>query len=310
MQLVAPRTTQTTTNLTRKFSPVRGYQRRRGFHMIANMPRNNSKTSAQEQKDKWVGRVDWSQLGDQLIQQFFRRKLLVSTHPPFSLSGLVGQGSLFGGMFGERSARRMSPSARHKQSLLQQANNPGFRSGISLFPQRRSRRGNRVLCAWAHPCLMTRRADDEMGMPVSRVLGSIGQCWPVLASVGQYHHTRLIALLALSLQPLFWGHLFVRILQTAAVPFNLMHHHQHHPTLLALQWLQNVCQVLICSGQPFWLCGSQIFLFDKTQSQMILPQLHQWWILLTHNAGFTILWGMMMMMMMMMMSLSGGGDPP
>ena len=142
----------------------------------------NSKTSAQEQKDKWVGRVDWSQLGDQLIQQFFRRKLLVSTHPPFSLSGLVGQGSLFVGMFGERSARRMSPSARHKQSLVQQANNPGFRSGISLFPQRRSRRGNRVLCAWAHPCLMTRRADDEMGMPVSRVLGSIGQCWPVLGS--------------------------------------------------------------------------------------------------------------------------------
>ena len=43
---------------------------------------------------------------------------------------------------------------------------------------------------------------------------------------------RLMALLALTLQPLFWGHLFVRILQTAVVPFNLMHHHhQCHPAL-------------------------------------------------------------------------------
>ena len=54
------------------------------------------------------------------------------------------------------------------------------------------------------------------------------KCWPVPPPSS----SRLMALLALSVQPLFWAHLFVRILQTAVVPFNLMHH--HHPTLLAL----------------------------------------------------------------------------
>ena len=56
-------------------------------------------------------------------------------------------------MFGELSARQMSPSARHKQSLVQQDRNPGFHSGnlyflwgaaaeeIVRFPRRKRRRG-------------------------------------------------------------------------------------------------------------------------------------------------------------------------
>ena len=79
---------------------------------------------------------------------------------------------------------------------------------------------------------MSRREADEMGMPVSRVL----------ASPPHPPSTRLMELLALPVQPLFWAHLFVRILQTALVPFNLMHHHPTPPLLLALQWLLNVCQ--------------------------------------------------------------------
>ena len=68
---------------------------------------------------------------------------------------------------------------------------------------------------------------------------SVGQC-PVPPAPAPAT-PRLMALLAVALQPLFWGHLFVRILQTAVVPFNLMHH-QPTSSCLALQWLQNVCK--------------------------------------------------------------------
>ena len=79
-----------------------------------------------------------SELTAQWIQQLFRqRKLLVPTHPPFlfqvGCAIFVGQGSLSGGMFGERWARRMSPSSLHKQSLVQQESNPVFRSGYLYF---------------------------------------------------------------------------------------------------------------------------------------------------------------------------------
>ena len=74
------------------------------------------------------------------------------------------------------------------------------------------------------PCLMSRRESDEIRMPVSRVL----------ASPPHPPSTRLMAVLALPVQPLFWPHLFVRILQTALVPFNLMHHHPTPPLLLPL----------------------------------------------------------------------------
>ena len=47
------------------------------------------------------------------------------------------------GMFGVRSARRMSPSARHKLALCER--NPGFPGRKLIFPHRRSRRGNVII---------------------------------------------------------------------------------------------------------------------------------------------------------------------
>ena len=87
-----------------------------------------------------------------------------------------------------------------------------------------------VLVCMGHLCLMIRRDGDAS-------VQSVGQC-PVPPAPAT---PRLMALLAVALQPLFWGHLFVRILQTAVVPFNLMHH-QPTSSYLALQWLQNVCK--------------------------------------------------------------------
>ena len=103
------------------------------------MQAGNSQISAEEKKEERRG---WDELTGVNLGPVDPATLqatkIACAHPPsLSFSGLVSNfrrtGIIVRGMFGERSARRMSPSARHKQSLVQQDRNPGFRSGNLHF---------------------------------------------------------------------------------------------------------------------------------------------------------------------------------